>query len=257
MSNMWANTVWGFAGGSFAAFLAGFSTTDPNLKVWLYYATIIFMVCSLFVLAWPMLKGVIDQLSGRPSTLLDVTANYDMPIAKAIDYIVNDSTQKLKRPSPPRIADFGPAKGHLLIERGAEHSDAFRLVAEKAILGDIRILGRRECLPINANPYPNFECLLREIDKDYWRTGNLFFLSCFHETVNIPQTAVSNIADPRYTGLMLNSWQVRRLWKPKTTLRKFFELKILRRPRLSYWADPEPLSTKLGPRGRKDEHRQC
>ena len=161
-----------------------------------------------------------------------------MPIAKAIDYTVNDSTQKLKRPSPPRIADCGPAKGHLLIEKGAEHSDAFCLVAEKAISGDIRILDRRECLPINANPNSNLECLLRGIDKAYWRTGSLDFFSCFHETVNIPQTAVSNIADPRYTGLMLNSREVRRLWEPQATLRKFFERKILRRPRLSYWSAP-------------------
>lgn len=227
---MWANTVWGFVG-------LAVNTSDPLWKTW--FIRLAILTVTGFV-GWHFFK---KHLSGKPSTL-DVTASYDMPIAKAIDYIVNDSTQTLNRPSPPRIADFGPAKGHQLIERGAEHSDAFRLVAEKAILGDIRILGRRECLPINANPNPNFECLLREIDKDYWQTGSLVFLSCFHETVNIPQTAVSNIADPRYTGLMLNSWEVRRLWKPKATLRKFFARKVLRRPRLSYWSPPEKLSTR-------------
>ncbi|HXN88808.1 MAG TPA: hypothetical protein VN890_05580 [Methylocella sp.] len=113
--------------------------TDAYWKTWFSTATIIFATCILFVVVWPPLKRVIRQLSGNPSTL-DETTSYDMPIAEAIDYIVNDSTRKLKRPSPPRIADFGPAKGHLLIEKGAEHSDAFRLVAEKTISGDVRIL---------------------------------------------------------------------------------------------------------------------
>jgi hypothetical protein len=233
----------GFVGITVSFLLVLIPADDPYWKAWVLRGAIFFGVSSFGLLAWPTLIRVIRHLSGKPSTL-DVTASYDMPIDKAIDYIVNDSTQKLKQPCPPRIADFGPAKGHLLIEKGAEHSDAFRLVAEKAISGDIRILGRRERLPINANPNPNFECLMREIDKGYWRNSSLVFLSCFHETVNIPQTAVSDIADPRYTGLMLDSWQVRRLWKPKATLRNFFERKILRRPRLSYWSPPETLSTR-------------
>jgi hypothetical protein len=205
---------------------------------------IVFGVSSCGLLAWPAPKRIIKYLSGRPSTL-DVTASYDMPIAKAIDYIVNDSTQKLKRSRPLLIFDFGPAKGLPLSERGAEHSDALRLVEESANLGDIRIRGLRERSPINATPNPNFEFILRGIDKDYWRTVRLDFFSCFHVTVNIPQTIVSKIADPRYTGLMLDSWQVRRLWKPKSALRKFFERKVLRRPRLSYyWSPLETLSTR-------------
>ncbi|MGI8570825.1 MAG: hypothetical protein ACR2KT_18195 [Methylocella sp.] len=124
---MWSSTVWGFVN-------LAVSTSDPSWKAWFSYAAIFAAFCFC---GWHAFRHIKKHLSGTPSTL-DVTVSYDMPIAKAIDYILNDSTQKLKRSSLPRIADFGPAKGHQLIERGAEHSDAFRLVAEKAILGDIR-----------------------------------------------------------------------------------------------------------------------
>jgi hypothetical protein len=139
---------------------------------------------------WQVLRHIAKRPPGKPSTL-DETARYDMPIAKAINYIVNDSTQKLRRPSLPRIADFGPARGHPLIEKGAEHSDAVRLVEEKVVSGDLRIWGRREYQPVNANiPDPKFEDILREIDKVYWRNGRFAPFSCFHDSATIPQTVV-------------------------------------------------------------------
>lgn len=81
---MWANTVWGFVG-------LAVNTSDPLWKTW--FIRLAILTVTGFV-GWHLFRHFKKQLSGKPSTL-DVTASYDMPIAKAIDYIVNDSSQKL------------------------------------------------------------------------------------------------------------------------------------------------------------------
>ena len=42
----------------------------------------------------------------------------DMRVDEALDYIVNDSAAILKQPDPPRLMEYGPAKGRLLVQRG-------------------------------------------------------------------------------------------------------------------------------------------
>lgn len=60
----------------------------------------------------------------------------DIKINDAIDYIVNDSAENLKQPSPPQIEE-----GRRLIETGVEHNDALRLINEKLANGDFRAWG--------------------------------------------------------------------------------------------------------------------
>ena len=224
---MWANTVWGFIN------LAYFER-DPFCRACFIFATIFTVI--VFVI-WLRFRS--KNLRASKSSMLDVTANYDMPIAKAIDYVVNDSAQRLKRSSPPHIAEFGPARGKLLIEKGAEHAEAFRLLQEKVISGSLRVWGRRENPGQNGHSHPNFESIMREINGDYWVGGRLDYWFCFHESAQ-PQTVVVEPNGLRYTGLRLNSCQVRQFWKPESLLGKFIERKILRRPRLSYWSSDAP-----------------
>jgi len=156
----------------------------------------------------------------------------DMPINEAIDYIVNDSKADLKQPTPPYIADFGPAQGQRMIEMGVEHGDA-RLHVENALkTGALHIWGRRQIGDLSNQ----FEHSLREITKDYWDTMQLDFSNCFHFTDRYSQTARIPLTPkdtPKYTDLRVNTQQIRALWQPKPRLNLAYA-KLMREPRIAY-----------------------
>ncbi len=155
----------------------------------------------------------------------------DMPISDAIDYIVNDSTAKLKQPAPPKILEFGPGKGQLASEIGVEHGDARAKVNEKLISGELRIWGRRE---IDTSMPNQFEHSMREIPTSYWDNMQLDFLACFSATGSASQTfhIPRKPASPGYTHLMLNKKKVREIWPPKSLWRR---LRDRNKPRITYW----------------------
>jgi membrane-associated protease RseP (regulator of RpoE activity) len=155
------------------------------------------------------------------------------PIADAIDYIVNDSTAKLKQPGPAQIMGFGPAKGRRAVEVGVEHSDARTRLNEKLISGELRCWGRRQ---IDTHIANQFEHTLREIPKEYWDSMQLDFLSCFHNTDRIAQTATipGKTGSVNFTQLTLNKNQVFSLWPKKPVWSRAYR-KLRRKSRISYW----------------------
>jgi hypothetical protein len=153
----------------------------------------------------------------------------DMRISDAIDYIVNDSVTKLKQPSPPRVMEYGPAKGHMMSEKGVEHEDARRLVNNELISGNLRCWGRRqmsEFLPIQ------FESATREIEKSYWNDMQLNYFSCMRYTETAAQTAVLPRRQESYnwSAMMVSRRQVTRIWPRKSIFRRWLDRK---RPRIT------------------------
>jgi hypothetical protein len=176
---------------------------------------------------WKLSKSSVETASA-------VQFNADMPIAEAIDYIVNDSIAKLRQPAPPRIAEYGPAKGRLLVEKGVEHSDALTKLNERIIVGDLKVWGLRQ-MPVThiANQFEHFR---RPIEPAYWDRMHLDFLSCFHKTTAMPQTAPipGKQADLLWTDLTLNGEQLRKIWPRKPIWRRAME-KVTHRKRISYF----------------------
>jgi hypothetical protein len=93
-----------------------------------------------------------------------------MRISDAIDYIVNDSSAKVKQPSSPKLAEYGPARGYLMIQRGVEHEDARRLINDQLIAGHLRCWGKRQILGYHST---QFESAVREIDRRDWENMQL------------------------------------------------------------------------------------
>ncbi len=155
----------------------------------------------------------------------------DMNLNEAIDYIVNDSVAKLKGPEPARIGDSGPGKGHLIMQRGVEHSDAWTKLNERLNSGRLKIWGLRE------TQIPNqFEATLREINPEYWDRMQLNFLSCFHHTKSLPQTVQipGKQADLQWTNLMVSSAEIFRAWPRRAWPYRLWQ-RITSRPRMTYW----------------------
>jgi hypothetical protein len=98
----------------------------PKDKLWDWrIGVLVFLTVSLISLVfkylleifkklWLLLKPQITILQSQP----------DMPISDVINYMVNDSSAKLKRPKPPEIEQFGKAKGLLISYPGIGHVDA-------------------------------------------------------------------------------------------------------------------------------------
>ncbi len=157
----------------------------------------------------------------------------DMKVSDAIDYIVNDSKVFLKQPRSPWIEEFGPGRRRRMIENGVEHTDARKQLNERLISGKVQMWGLRQ-MPVThiAN---QFELSLREIKPEYWDGMQLDFLSCFHQTNTVPQTAQipGKQADLQWTGLMVSREQVFREWPPKPRWRRLLQ-RIARKQRITY-----------------------
>jgi hypothetical protein len=141
----------------------------------------------------------------------------DMPISDVVNYVVNKSSVKLKRPKPPEIAKSGFAEGYLLIPKGVEHQDALVYVQTALNNGTLRSWGKREIGP------GWFEDSLREIPKEYWESACMNPLFCFHnsnqaQTVALPEKDNVEL----YANLTLNKKEVKLSCPPKPLWRRFF-----------------------------------
>jgi hypothetical protein len=185
-------------------------------------------------LAW-ILSGSIGLIAlalweSRPTWLRPLgPVRPDTPVSNAIDYIVNDSAAKVKQPEPPRIMEYGPAKGHMMIQKGVEHEDARRLVNNELISGNLRSWGKRQIsnfLPVQ------FESVIREIDRSYWDDMQLNYFSCFNYTETTTQTAPMPGRQETYnwSGIMVSRRQVQQIWPRKSVLRRWIDRK---KPRIS------------------------
>jgi hypothetical protein len=157
---MWANTVWGLAGFSFACFLGLLGVSDPFWRTWLIRGAVSFAIASFLVLIWPFLL----HLYRKWHPTFHFSPSPDMKVSDAIDYIVNDSVALLRKPQPNEsIVSFPP--GTRIVVRGTEHQDARAQLNTKLNTGEIKSWGRRQ---INTHIPNQFETSLREITKEYW-----------------------------------------------------------------------------------------
>jgi len=164
------------------------------------------------------------------------TVIHDMPIARAIDYIVNDSRQKLRHAAPPHVAEFGPAKGKWLIQRGVEHTHALALLNAKLNSGEVVAWGRRSDTRLRNQ----FEGEVREIPRSYWGNKSLHPLMCFSDgrdaaqTATIPERGLPGIDEVNYTELTVAPSQIEAAWPRKSI---WFRLRNrIRKPKkITYW----------------------
>jgi hypothetical protein len=157
----------------------------------------------------------------------------DIRISDAIDYIVNDTSEKVKQPSPPKVAEYGPARGHLMIQRGVEHEDARRLINDQLIAGDLRCWGKRQIvgyLPIQ------FENAVREIERRDWENIQLSYMACLRCPDTEPQTAIipGREHTHHWAALMVSRTQIRQTWHRKGVFRRLFD-KARRERRVRPW----------------------
>ncbi len=205
------------------------------IEPWVWLVPAALFVVAVFLFAWPIVRSVFQSRGGA------LAPQPDMPIADALNYIVNDSAAILKQPSPPRMVEFGPGTGHLQTEMGVEHQDARTKLNEHLISGGLKIWGLRQ-MPVTylAN---QFELSRREIAPTYWDRMQLDFLSCFIHTKTSPQTTIipGKQADLLWTDLTLNREQLRRIWPRKPIWRRCKD-KITHRERVTYYKLPSPIT---------------
>jgi hypothetical protein len=198
---------WGFLTLAVAFALADLSLPD-NHHDWapaLLYAAVTCATICLISLLWPLLKRRARISPSQP----------DMPIADVTNYMVNDSSVKLKQSRPAEIEQSGVAKGMLVKQVGAEHQDALEKVQAALNNGMLDAWGYRE-----LSPSDGFEQWRRPIPKDYWQSAYLNSWFCWHisqkaQTASIPGRSVEG-----YAGVMMNKGQVKTLWPPKSWWRR-------------------------------------
>lgn len=223
---MWANTCWGFVTLTVAFGLAGLTMIwTPGHEIWgprLLYAATACGVPSLICFLWPLFKRRATIFQERP----------DMPISDVTNYMVNDSSVKLKAPKPSEVVEFSAVKGRLVNWPGIGHVDALQLVQTALNNGMLDAWGCRELTP-NSN-MPHFEPWQRPIPKEYWQSAYLNH-SCFCVTDKEAQTTLlpAKNAEPRYTRLMMNKRQVKKLWTSNSWWHRLLsDLRFIRRRNL-------------------------
>jgi len=160
----------------------------------------------------------------------------DMRINDAIDYVVNDSTAKLKQPEPPTIMQYGPAKGSRLIQKGVEHEDARKQLNNELISGNVQCWGRRQLITVLP---VQFEDTVREIEKSYWENMQISFFAALYHTETQPQTAIipGRPESHHWTALTVSRRQVQQIWRRKSASRRLVE-KWKGRERIKALPDP-------------------
>lgn len=154
----------------------------------------------------------------------------DVLIHQAIDHIVNDSKAGVNLPWQYTsggfvVTDRTTGEPRLVIEAGYLHSEALRMIEERAIDGTLAVWGCRARYA-GVNPNRNFEDVTREIAPSFWDLAQLDPLNCFGPSYREPQTVArpgSGSVSPNYTALMLNRAQVLRVWPAKSRLRSAWE----------------------------------
>jgi hypothetical protein len=157
----------------------------------------------------------------------------DIPIADAINYIVNDSAVQLRKAEQAQIAAFGPGIGQKMQQGGVAHAHAREILFEKIITGDLNVWGRRE--HSKGMAFKLFESHRRPIDKSLWNHAVLEWFSVFYNSKDISQTVMQEgHTDYCYAELMLSREQVRRLWPNRAWSRRIWS----DAPRADYWGRP-------------------
>lgn len=169
------------------------------------YSHLSLILCFVFLLIFSFYRPYFiarkEKEMGKP----------DMPIWDVIDYMVNDSTMKLKR---GRVIEKGEQQ---IVQKGAEHQDALEHVQSDLIDGKLRSWGKRQMGPRTSG---TFEDSLREIPKEYWKSACLEPLFCFRES-KLRQTAVpENSGIKLYRNLTLNKREARSIYPPKPLWRR-------------------------------------
>jgi hypothetical protein len=176
--------------------------------------SVIFGVLSLICFIWPLIKRLMPISSIK----------HDMPISDAIDYLVNGSTVKLKKPPPPEIKKSGAGKGQIITWKGVEHQDARERIQTALNNGNIKSWGKKQLIP-NSN---NFDSSSRPIDQEYWKSACINPSFCFNKSDNAQTMALVNKNIELYMNLTLNKKEVKSLWPPSLSR------KIFKRPRITY-----------------------
>jgi hypothetical protein len=173
----------------------------------------------------PQLFSIVRDKIIRPAVKPDIRIN------EVLDYIVNESQEVLQRPAPPRLMEYGPAKGRCLIEVGVEHQDALNKVNEMLAASKLVCWGRRSLEISIVNQYENYR---REIPGVQWEKIRLHPLTCLYWTETESQTGVLPNAKETYnwTALMASRAQVQQLWPRKSPYRRFIAT-LSRAPRIS------------------------
>src|SRR6266404_7599850 len=68
----------------------------------------------------------------------------NMPMWKALDYIINDSRARVKQPGPPVLKTHGPGAGRMMVQVGVQHNDAIVQMNEQIAAGHVQVWGRKK-----------------------------------------------------------------------------------------------------------------
>ncbi len=179
-------------------------------------ASLVFFFLSIVCLLCPWLKKKLARGTNTP----------DMPISDAINYLVNDSTAKLKQPKSAEIEQFGRVKGLLVNFPGIAHADALRHIQTALNCGSLKAWGRREIAPNSLA----FEPSSRPILPEYWGSAWVNDFFCFHEGEQAQTAPFRGKMADRYAALTLNKNEVKALWTPVSFPRRFLmDMRIIRR----------------------------
>lgn len=179
------------------------------------------------VVAWLFISGA--RSAGGPDT----------SVARAIDYIVNDSQAVLERPPAPYISEYGPTKGRLVHHRGVEHSDAIKQLNEALAAACLQAWGARS---FDHDSERGFEAHLRPIPRSYWEHNIVHLLMSLVDTDRRAQTmhiGGHGASDYLFTKLAFSSAELKRMWPPLPLPARVSRF-IRRTPRISYYPRAEP-----------------
>jgi hypothetical protein len=223
---MWANSVWGFFGLGVTFALARVGMIWESGYGWLgHWFTGLSALCfvvSGMILVWPFVERKFNP---------EQPVYPDMPVHEVIDYIVNDSRAKLRRPGPRVRMTSGPASGCVLVQGGVEHDDAFERVVQAVSIGHLRAWGRK---PVGFFSAQNFTTDLKEIPKAYWNSATLRHPFCFHASEQVQSRSLDGSKEvPLYRNITFNKKEVQAIWPKKPFVQRLF-VQMKKGPRIGY-----------------------
>jgi hypothetical protein len=151
----------------------------------------------------------------------------DWHLADVVHYIVNDSLAVLEENPPPGIAPVGFGRTAEVTFRGRPEADAVRQIQQQLVFGNLRAWGR------HWRGVGHTTEIWSTISEDYWKTHQLHELYARIREADTVQTVANQANDgaPEYADLKFPASQVKRIWKPKSLLRRFWERTVRRLPR--------------------------
>jgi hypothetical protein len=192
-----------------------------------HYAVWVLIFIGLVCFAWPFISTVVMRLFINND---NVSAQPDMKVSDAIDYIVNDSKTIFDVPQRPETP-IGLPFGAKMSVVGALHTQARRRLSDKINTGEIKTWGLRQ---IDTHIAKQFELSLREIPASYWDDmqldfhSALFYKGPYSQTTKIPgRTATYN-----WANINVSRTQIESLWPKKFIAARLYN--TICRQRVSY-----------------------